>query len=70
MPAGYAPFNVQNLGGKLYVTYALQNASQSFAVPGAGNGYVNVFDTAGALLGRLDLGGTSQCALGPRYRTG
>jgi uncharacterized protein (TIGR03118 family) len=53
IPAGYAPFNVQNLGGKLYVTYALQNASQSFAVPGAGNGYVNVFDTAGALLGRL-----------------
>jgi uncharacterized protein (TIGR03118 family) len=53
LPAGYAPFNVQNLGGKLYVTYALQNASQSFAVPGAGNGYVNVFDTAGALLGRL-----------------
>jgi uncharacterized protein (TIGR03118 family) len=35
------------------VTYALQNASQSFAVPGAGDGYVNVFDTAGALLGRL-----------------
>ena len=53
LPAGYAPFNVQNLGGKLYVTYALQNANQTFAVPGAGNGYVNVFDTAGALLGRL-----------------
>lgn len=53
LPTGYAPFNVQNLGGKLYVSYALQNASQSFAVPGAGNGYVDVFDTAGTLLQRL-----------------
>jgi len=53
LPTGYAPFNVQNLGGKLYVAYALQNGTQSFAVPGAGNGYVNVFDTAGTLLGRL-----------------
>ena len=27
LPAGYAPFDVQNLGGKLYVTYALQDSS-------------------------------------------
>lgn len=53
LPTGYAPFNVQNLGGKLYVAYALQNATQTFATPGAGNGYVDVFDTAGTLLGRL-----------------
>ena len=53
LPTGYAPFNVQNLGGKLYVAYALQNASQSFATPGAGNGYVDVFDTAGTLVQRL-----------------
>ncbi len=57
LPTGYAPFNVQNLGGKLYVAYALQNASQSFAMPGAGNGYVDVFDTSGVLLQRLISGG-------------
>jgi len=53
LPTGYAPFNVQNLGGKLYVAYALQNADKSFAASGAGDGYVDVFDTAGTLLGRL-----------------
>jgi uncharacterized protein (TIGR03118 family) len=53
LPAGYAPFNIQNLGGKLYVTYALQTPDKSFAAPGAGNGYVDVFDTSGNLLQRL-----------------
>jgi len=24
LPAGYAPFGIQNLGGTIYVTYALQ----------------------------------------------
>src|SRR6202008_2041583 len=28
VPAGYAPFNIQNLGGKLYVTYAKQDAAK------------------------------------------
>jgi len=53
LPTGYAPFNVQNLGGKLYVAYALQNADKSFAASGAGDGYVDVFDTAGSLVQRL-----------------
>ena len=53
LPNGYAPFNVQNLGGKLYVAYALQNGDKRFAAPGAGNGYVDVFDTSGVLLQHL-----------------
>jgi uncharacterized protein (TIGR03118 family) len=52
LPAGYAPFNVENLGGTLYVTYALQNTAGDFAVPGAGNGFVDSFDLNGNFLER------------------
>jgi uncharacterized protein (TIGR03118 family) len=53
LPAGYAPFNVQNIGGKLYVTYAVQDPAKHDDVAGAGNGIVDVFDTNGNLLQRL-----------------
>ncbi len=53
IPAGFAPFNIQNLGGTLYVTYAKQDAAHHDDVAGAGNGYVNVFDLNGLLLQRL-----------------
>ena len=53
LPAGYAPFNIKNIGGKLYVTYALQDTSKQDAVAGAGNGIVDVYDTNGNLLQRL-----------------
>jgi uncharacterized protein (TIGR03118 family) len=58
LPSGYAPFNIQNLGGKLYVTYALQDASKHDDAPGAGHGIVSVFDTQGNFLGRVGTGGT------------
>ena len=50
---GFAPFNIQNLGGKLYVTYAKQDANGEDDVAGPGNGYVDIFDTNGNLLQRL-----------------
>ncbi len=53
VPAGFAPFNIQALGGKLYVAYAKQNATKRADVAGAGNGYVSVFDLNGALLTHL-----------------
>ncbi len=53
LPAGFAPFNVQNVDGKLYVTYALQDAAKRDDVSGPGNGYVSVFDTGGKFLQRL-----------------
>ena len=53
LPAGYVPFNVQNLDGKLYVTYALQNAGKDEEVAGLGLGYVSVFDLQGNFLGRV-----------------
>jgi uncharacterized protein (TIGR03118 family) len=57
LPAGYAPFNIQNLAGNLYVAYALQNTDKNFAVLGAGDGYVDVYSTAGSLMDRLISGG-------------
>ena len=59
LPAGYAPFDIQNLNGKLYVTYALQDAAHHDDVAGPGHGFVDVFDFNGNLLQRL----TSQGAL-------
>jgi len=53
LPSGYAPFNIQNLGGKLFVTYAQQDADKKDDVAGAGHGFVDVFDTNGNLQGRL-----------------
>jgi len=53
IPAGYAPFNIQNLGGKLYVTYAKQDADKKDDVPGQGRGFVDVYNTNGTLQARL-----------------
>ena len=53
VPAGFAPFNIQNIGGKLYVAYAKQDDAKRDDVGGVGNGYVAVFDTEGNLLQHL-----------------
>jgi uncharacterized protein (TIGR03118 family) len=53
VPTGFAPFNIQNIGGKLYVTYAKQDAAKHDDVAGAGNGYVAVFDMSGNLVANL-----------------
>ena len=58
LPAGFAPFNAQNLDGKIYVTYALQNAAKHDDVAGAGNGFVDAFDLQGNLLNRIASQGT------------
>src|SRR5262249_38879621 len=50
LPAGYAPFGIQNLGGIIYVTYPLQDTDKHDDVPGQGHDFVNDFDTAGHLL--------------------
>src|SRR5262249_37416876 len=58
LPSGYAPFNIQNLNGVIYVTYALQNAARNDDVAGAGNGFVSRFDLNGNFLGRVASRGT------------
>jgi len=57
LPAGYAPFNVQNLGGTLYVAYAQQDAAHRDETAGAGLGVVDRFDLNGNLLARVAGGG-------------
>ena len=57
LPAGYAPFNIWSVDGKLYVTFAVQSANKKNDVAGVGNGVVDVFDFNGNLLQRLTAGG-------------
>jgi uncharacterized protein (TIGR03118 family) len=53
IPAGFAPFGIQSLGGNLYVTYAKQDDAKHDDVAGPGNGFVDVFTPSGALIQRL-----------------
>ncbi len=56
LPAGYVAFNVQDIGGDVYVTYALAgHAAQASST--AGDGYVDVYNEQGDLLKRLVSGG-------------
>jgi uncharacterized protein (TIGR03118 family) len=48
LPRGYAPFNVQTLGGKVYVSYAKQDASKHDDDAGPGRGFVDVYNLDGS----------------------
>jgi uncharacterized protein (TIGR03118 family) len=56
VPAGFAPFNIQNIGGDLYVAWAKQDSAKHDEVDGAGLGFVDVFSPSGQLIRRLDWG--------------
>lgn len=58
VPQGFAPFNVQVLDDKLFVTFAKQNEQKHDDVAGAGNGVVDEFDLHGHLLNRVASSGT------------
>jgi len=58
LPAGYAPFGIQNISGELFVTYAKQDAAGEDDVAGPGNGFVDVFDINGNFLRRFASDGT------------
>ncbi|MDB5087151.1 MAG: hypothetical protein JWR09_1145 [Mucilaginibacter sp.] len=54
IPAGFAPFNIQSIGGKVYITYAKQKLPDKMDdQKGPGNGYIDVFDTKGKLIKRF-----------------
>jgi uncharacterized protein (TIGR03118 family) len=54
IPAGYAPYNIQNINGNLYVEYAKVNPVSGIPVaPSGAGGYVDVFDVNGNLVQRL-----------------
>ena len=52
----FAPFNIQNIGGSLFVTYAKQDAARHDDVGGDGNGYVEIYTPAGKHIGHLEHG--------------
>ncbi len=56
LPPGFAPFNMQDIGGDLYVAYAKQDQAKTFVTSGAGLGFVDVFSPQGRLLLRLERG--------------
>jgi uncharacterized protein (TIGR03118 family) len=56
MPEKFSPYNVQVIGGKIYVVYAavdLDAEEPAFDDPGAGHGHVAVYDRDGHLLNEL-----------------
>jgi len=55
LPAGLSPFNVANIGGQLFVTYAAGGADADEQA--LGTGAVDVFTMDGTLLGRFATGG-------------
>src|SRR5262249_39625131 len=40
LPDGYAPFGIQNIGGRIFVTYAKQDADAEDEIAGQGRGFV------------------------------
>ncbi len=56
IPRSFSPFNVQNIGGDLYVTFAKRDPATNDDVAGPGFGYVDVFSPSGRLLRRLEHG--------------
>lgn len=53
LPAGYVPYNIQNISGRLYVEYAKVDPITHRAATTPNTGIVNVFDLNGTLLQRL-----------------
>jgi uncharacterized protein (TIGR03118 family) len=53
LPAGYSPYNIQNIGGSLYVEYAFVDPVTHRASVGAGQGLVDIYDGNGTLIKRL-----------------
>src|SRR5438477_12637012 len=56
IPHGFAPFNIQNIGGTLFVTYAKQDAARHDDVAGDGLGFVELFTPYGRNIGHLQHG--------------
>ncbi|HXJ66899.1 MAG TPA: TIGR03118 family protein [Actinomycetota bacterium] len=53
LPADFAPFGIQDIGGTVFVTYAKQDADAEDEVDANSLGFVDAYDTDGMLLGRV-----------------
>jgi len=51
LPQGYAPFNVAEISGQIFVTYALKGGEDDIAGPA--HGFVDVYTTSGAFVKRF-----------------
>lgn len=58
LPAGYAPFNIQQVGSFVFVTYAVQDSAKHDPVDAPGNGVVDIFNLEGTFVGRFAQGGS------------
>lgn len=56
IPPGFAPFNVQNIKGNIFVSFAKQDAQKHDDVAGRGLGFVDAFKPNGELIMRLKHG--------------
>ena len=56
IPSGFAPFNVQNIGGKIFVAYAKQDVDKVDEVHGPGLGFVDEYNPNGDLVLHLRSG--------------
>jgi uncharacterized protein (TIGR03118 family) len=53
LPDGYAPFGIQTIGTRVFVSYAKQDADAEDEVAGQGRGFVDAYDRDGHLLARV-----------------
>jgi len=56
IPRDFAPYNIQNIGGTLFVTYAKQDAAKHDSVSGEGLGFVELYQPDGKHIGHLQHG--------------
>ncbi len=56
LPDEYAPFNVQAIGDRIFVTFAKREPGEDEEIPGPGRGFVDAFSTSGELQMRLKWG--------------
>jgi uncharacterized protein (TIGR03118 family) len=71
LPKGFGPFGMQLLNGKIYVTFARQDAAKHDDDPGPGRGFVDVLDPATnqltRLISRVPLDSPRGLAIAPRF---
>jgi uncharacterized protein (TIGR03118 family) len=53
LPDGYAPFGIQTIGSRVYVSYAKQDADAADEIAGEGRGFVDAYDLDGNLVARV-----------------
>ena len=56
LPHSYVPFNVHAVGNNIVVTYALLEPGAQLETDGPGLGFVDIFDSTGVLVQRLEHG--------------